>query len=231
MGKKRQFEAVEKTVYGWESMVKRIRDIRRQKNEIIVFVEGNIGSGKTTLINNLKQRLKTTSEIYIIKENVEKCEFFKDYVKDIKTYGFEFQKWILDNKIKQVDKIKMTPMVKKNRFIIFDRSTISDSQIFYQNIRNKGFISDRQHKEYCSLLNKANIYVQPDITIFMDTKPVECMSRIHKRSRGGEEFYDIETIRNFHQLYKKVFANVKKLIVVNGNMNSEKINNFLVKIK
>ena len=53
------------------------------KNKYIISIEGNIGSGKTTIIENLKKRFEDDASVLFLTEPVDIWEKIKD--KDGKT--------------------------------------------------------------------------------------------------------------------------------------------------
>ena len=71
-----------------------------QTNYIIFSIEGNIGSGKSTLMENLKKTYKNNSQVIFLKEPVDEWENIKDsngvtilqkFYADQEKYSFAFQ--------------------------------------------------------------------------------------------------------------------------------------------
>ena len=70
------------------------------RNFTLVSIEGNIGSGKSTLMKNLKEYYKNNNQVLFLKEPVDEWEKIKDsngitilekFYKDQDKYSFPFQ--------------------------------------------------------------------------------------------------------------------------------------------
>ena len=101
----------------------------------IISIEGNIGSGKSTVINSLKQLYSISNKIpkiYFLEEPVSEWETFKDcngkniiekFYADQKKYSFSFQMMayisrlsMLKNAIKECNKNENKNQNKKNTY-------------------------------------------------------------------------------------------------------------------
>ena len=77
-------------------------------DKIIISIEGNIGSGKSTLINLLKEKLNTV--VYFVDEPVDEWNRIKmnnknlieHFYKDNEKYGYLFQNFAYITKLKNI---------------------------------------------------------------------------------------------------------------------------------
>ena len=88
---------------------------------MIITIEGNIGSGKSTIINNLKDKYN------VIEENVKDWkDWLSNFYKDKKKYSFGFQMQVL------LSQMKLSEILKdnKNNINIIERSPYTSINIF-----------------------------------------------------------------------------------------------------
>ena len=119
----------------------------------IVAIEGNIGSGKSTVVRDLKTRLQDDKKFVFLQEPVDVWETIKDettgenmivkFYKDQKKYSFAFQMMayisrlsILRNMVKHLTKIELEEMnyseskTCNEHIIICERSLFTDKNVF-----------------------------------------------------------------------------------------------------
>jgi deoxyadenosine/deoxycytidine kinase len=197
-----------------------------------IAIDGCIGVGKTTFINGvadiLRNKLgeyvtpKVAYHVHVIEEQVEKCEpLFSSYLKDRKTHGLEFQKWIIGNKWLQFERVLQgmhegsEPQAQRQRhalhIVLVDRSFLSDMLIFCKGMHAEGLLTDGQWEEYIDYFNllmcREPRLVMPRLCALLDLPTDLCMARIHLRNRDGEaaafnEAYIRRMLRDYRELYQ-----------------------------
>ena len=102
---------------------------------LIVSIEGNIGSGKTTLMEYLKTHFKSKSIVFL-KEPVDEWETIKDhegttmlqkFYADQEKYSFSFQMMAY---ISRLSLLKDTIENNPDAIIITERSLMTDRHVF-----------------------------------------------------------------------------------------------------
>lgn len=190
---------------------------KKSRNTRMIFVDGNIGSGKTTFIKMFKlmisqyaSKIKKKVNIFTIKENIEKnIKLFEEYCKG--NNAFEFQKWVIDQKIRTLSRVADRLSENKLNIIIFDRSILVDHKIFCYYRYKKSQISENDWHRYQSFIFKIishvdqNFYSKPDIIIYINTSVQKCSERILKRDRGGENNYDKNYLEWIEKRHKEIF--------------------------
>jgi deoxycitidine kinase len=184
----------------------------------VIFVEGNIGSGKSTLMGNLQKIYQNHPLVEFFDEPVEDWLKFKDntsgknvlelYYSDPHKYGFMFQNIIVQSKMQKYLKIACTPEASKKCFIM-ERSFFSDFLVFTQLLRENGSLSDidmqylQKWFEFCKneLFHQSTVHV-----IYVDVETTVCSERIAKRLRQGEEGIPIDYLDRIDGYYKKFMA-------------------------
>ena len=112
-------------------------------NKLIISIEGNIGSGKSTFISFLK---KNFDDICFVDEPVQEWlnivdennnNLIQNFYKDKKKYGYLFQNFAYITRIKKLnDAIKNS----KKQIIITERSIESDKYLFAE-MKDSGQLS------------------------------------------------------------------------------------------
>lgn len=189
---------------------------------IIISVDGNIGSGKSTLIELLKCHYK--GDLVILEEPVniwtnitdEKSneDIITKFYKDKKEYSFSFQILALITRYQQIKKI-----VKENPdvIIITERSIMSDREVFCKMMYDEDNITEIEYKIYLECFNHFIDELPVSGIIYLHTDPHICYRRILARNRRGE---DIETCyllkcAKYHEKWLKSSKNM--FIKLNGD--------------
>jgi len=159
----------------------------------IVSIEGNIGSGKTTLFNRLKKHFKNNDGIIFLREPIDDWNHFTDqegntmiqkFYNDQKSYAFSFQIMAF---VSRLSILKEAIDKNKNIIIITERSLYTDKYVFAKMLHDQNKIEDINYKIYLNMFDQfSNEYSLSDI-IYVKTNPSICLERIRKRAREGEE--------------------------------------------
>ena len=203
----------------------------------IVSIEGNIGSGKSTLIEHLKNNYEKENIIYL-EEPVKEWTNIKDkdgtnilvkFYEDQKKYSFAFQMMAY---ISRLDLLRRTIKENPGAIIITERSLYTDKYVFAKMLYDSNKIEEIEYniynKWFSSMVNLAPL----DKVIYMKTSADTSFNRILKRSRDGENNIEkdyIEKCNDYHnEMYKKLndSDNIKKIIIDCTN-NIEEENNLL----
>ena len=201
-----------------EANKKMFNKIKNKK--IIISIEGNIGSGKSTLINILKKRYK--DEIYFVDEPVDEWKNIKMDGKDLiehfycdnKKYGYLFQNFAYITKLKNIKKaINNSPY----KIIITERSIESDKYLFAKMLYEQKMINDLEWITYNTWYNFFSFKI--DYFIYLKTDVDKCIERIKLRNRKGEETISKEYLENLHSKHELWLNNKKNKLLLNGNNN------------
>jgi len=122
----------------------------------IFSVEGNIGSGKSTLVKMLKEHLKKikNTEVIYLPEPVAEWESIKDsdgknaiekYYENPDKYAFSFQMMAYISRIHQ---LRETLQTNNNVIIICERSVFTDKEIFAKMLHDDGKIGEIEYNIY-----------------------------------------------------------------------------------
>jgi deoxyguanosine kinase len=152
----------------------------RQPRNLYCSLEGNIGSGKTSLGKTLSQ--KTGYLFYEEPLNDDIETFRKKFYADKNKYSFLFQIKIFLKRFKQHQQILNT----NNNGIIQDRSIFFD-KVFTYILYDTGNITDEELETYEDIWNTLKHQLMyPDIMIFLEVDTKILLDRIYKRNRPEE---------------------------------------------
>jgi deoxyadenosine/deoxycytidine kinase len=182
----------------------------------IWIIDGNIGCGKTTLLNYIEQ---TYSDSIVLREPLNDWQpFLEKFYNDPKKYSYEFQKYILKYHISIKDTIKSFNGKYKNIFI--ERSFLSCLFVFGQELVNEGNLSEKQQEFLTLYFDQYGWF--PNGFIYLDCSPDICYERIHKRNRNSEELISMDYLTKINNHYKNVYNNLKNKTFSNSIIDLNK---------
>ena len=178
---------------------------------MLIYIEGNIGTGKSTFIDKLQSYLSRFNELdcesNVILEPVDDWLNTKDsdgvnilhkFYGDQTKWAFTFQ---MNSFISRVQKIHDEPDYnKQNKLLFVERSIYTDRQCFAKLCYENGKMTKLEYDIYCKwndwLSDQFN--VRPDLYIYLRCEATVNNDRIKERSRGGEEGIPIEYLEALH---------------------------------
>lgn len=161
----------------------------------ILSIEGNIGAGKSTFLEELKKKFSENANVVFLDEPVEMWESVKDkfgvsmlqkFYSNPTKYSFAFQMMAyvsrLSNLKKKMEELKS---METNSVIITERSIYTDKCVFAQMLHDEGKMEDVEFQIYLMWFDEFSIK-QLDSVIMLKTSPEISYERVVKRKRVGE---------------------------------------------
>lgn len=187
---------------------------------MFVSLEGNIGAGKTTLINRFKQFVKD-NRIHDIHFCDEPLDLWTDYYVDANGRGifdyyyhdpsrwaFTFQFIAMKTRYDTYTKALKSLDHFHDHVFIFERSIFAD-YIFEKTLHSLGCLNDIEHKIYKDWFDFFYRQLEKPFGgqkyVYIDTTPEECLSRIHQRNRKSEEGIDLQFLKKLTDLHQQWF--------------------------
>ena len=197
---------------------------------MLISIEGNIGSGKSTIINYLKN-IKNEKIVFVdepvdewlnIKSNGKNALelFYEDQYKN----SFWFQVLAYITRLRNLlDTIKKNP----NKIIITERSIYTDKYVFAQMLFDSGKISDIEFQTYNYWFDTFENETKIDVILYVNTEPEECMNRIKMRNRSEESSVELDYLKDCHSKHNNWLNNkdITRVIKINGHQNKESMKN------
>jgi deoxyguanosine kinase len=187
----------------------------------IISIEGNIGSGKSTLIKMLKDL--NNKQIVFLPEPVDEWNNIVDsngtniltkYYSDQKRYAFSFQMMAYITRLKQL----MECVYDDDTIIITERCLYTDREIFAKMLYDSGLIEDIEYSIYLRWFDFFIKNVQINKFIYLRVEPSISFERILQRNREGE-IIPIEYLQNCHDYHETWLNNKENVLVLNGSIN------------
>jgi deoxyadenosine/deoxycytidine kinase len=197
-----------------------------------LYIEANIGAGKTTFINKLKKHYINNDNIICIEEPVDEWLQFKDsennnilnmFYKDQKRWSYTFQMNAFMTRIESIKK-----KYKSNKINFIERSIYTDKNCFALICKEKGFINEIEWNLYNNwfkwLNNKFN--VEPSGYIYIRASPETCYERIKQRNRDEESNITLDYLKDLNRkhedwLIKKEYNNSVPILILDGEKDFE----------
>ena len=189
----------------------------------IFSLEGNIGSGKSTLVRLMKKR--NPSFIYML-EPVDEWNNIVDksgeniltkFYRDQKKYSFSFQMMAYISRL-----AKLKRLVKNNphSVIITERSVLTDKNVFAKMLYDDGNIEEVNYTIYLKWFEEFIKEIPVDGFIYIDVTPQTSYKRVLKRNRTGEDI-PIEYLERCGEYHEQWLASEDNVMRLNGNMDFE----------
>jgi deoxyadenosine/deoxycytidine kinase len=173
----------------------------------IISVEGNIGTGKSTLLAELKSRYAADPSICFLEEPVGVWNTITDasgvtilekYYADQKRYAFSFQMMAY---ISRISLMRAALKENKYRLIIIERSVYTDSAVFAKMLFDDQKIEDIEYTIYRTWVNEFISDFPPVKFIYLQASPEVSLQRVGIRARPGEVI-PLEYLQSCHQYHE-----------------------------
>jgi deoxyadenosine/deoxycytidine kinase len=164
------------------------------ENRVYVSVCGNIGAGKTSLVERLCKEFGWQPYF----EGVVDHPYLDDYYKDMQRWGFHTQIYFLTARLRQQQEIARIP-----GSVCQDRSIYEDHEIFARSLAGLGIMSQRDYQTYRLLFDAITPYIsRPDLLIYLRASVPTLMYRIQLRSRDCETTITADYLEHLNQHYE-----------------------------
>ena len=171
------------------------------KNGYSVLIEGNIASGKSTIIELLRLKLGEVAQVHCepLNEWTNFCgeNLLQQMYEDPKKNSFLFQTFV------QYTMAKIQFEEAPNKIKITERSLLSERFVFIEAIRILKHISPLQYEVLVAWFNLINSKITPaNEVIYLRTSPLVALGRLRGRNRVGEESVSKEYLSLLHSLHE-----------------------------
>jgi deoxycitidine kinase/deoxyguanosine kinase len=182
----------------------------------IISIEGNIGAGKSTLVEELKIRYANRNDIVFLQEPVDA---WADITQDGKTmlqlfydnqkkYSFAFQVMAYMSRLRLI-KNEVNRAYKMNiKTIVMERSLDADRHIFAKMLHADGMIEECMFKIYEQMSDDGLREYSSDGTVWLTASPKECLRRIGIRGREGEQSIGLDYLEKCDLYHQEWLGNV-----------------------
>jgi deoxyadenosine/deoxycytidine kinase len=177
---------------------------------IILGISGNIGVGKTTLVESLARHFDW--EFY--REPAEENPYLELYYREPERWGLHSQLYFLTNRFEEELRLS-----KLQRSYILDRTIYEDGEVFVRIA-----LMEEEYKTYLKLYRLALKYLpKPDIIIYLKAPVDVLLKRIKKRKRQEEDLISYGYLERLNEAYEEWLKKFKKVPVLVYNAEEDVI--------
>ena len=189
----------------------------------IFSIEGNIGSGKSTIVELLK-KFKFNKDVIFLREPVDIWNTIKDkenntilskFYADSSKYAFSFQ---IMAYISRLSLLREAVRNNPNKIIITERCIETDKNVFAQMLHDDGKIEEINYKIYLKWFDEFVKDFPVTAFIQINTSPEKCYDRVIKRNRNGETI-PLDYLNKCQDYHDMWFNNMNaNIITINNNI-------------
>jgi len=214
------------------------------KRPLRVGIEGNIASGKSTLLDLLRKNFRITT----VPEPVGKWQkvpseggdetghnMLELFYQDPHRWAYTFQSYAFLSRLQaQIAPQPIFAGEEPPDMVVYERSVFSDKHIFGLNCRDMGLFNQVEWGIYNDwhawLVSSFDVHL--DAVIYLQTSPETCMDRVKKRKRSEETTVSLDYLRALHGRHESWLCPVEgdadwcgaeppRLLVVDGDAEFE----------
>ena len=197
------------------------------------FIEGNVGSGKSTFLKLLQQKghriiLEPVNEwCSLLNKNGK--NLLEEFYGNQERYAYTFQSIAFRTRINNL---------KNYNGELIERSIFTDRNVFAKTCYENGKMNEIEWVDYCAWFDwlAETFNIKPTGIIYLRADPETSYERIKKRCRSGEETIPFEYLKQLHLKHEQwLMGGEPNVLVLDVNddfeNNQEKINEMCEKVK
>ncbi len=159
-----------------------------------VAVAGNIGVGKSTLVELLCNRMGWQPFYEPEVDN----PYLADFYQDMRAWAFHSQIFFLTRRLRAHRQI-----IEHPTSVIQDRTVYEDAEVFAHNLYRQGLIGERDYRAYRELYEVLTEFLPPpDLVVYLRASASTLLSRIRGRGREYERTITADYLEQLNQLYE-----------------------------
>ena len=179
-----------------------------------IVVAGNIGAGKSTLVQILSERLGFKPFFEPVNDN----PYLEDFYRNMEAWSFHSQLYFLTRRLR-IHK----QLLDADGSVVQDRSVYEDAEVFARNLYLQEDMSTRDYGVYQDLYRiLIDLLPPPNLVVYLRTSVDTLLERINTRGRGFEAGISRSYLERLNVLYEEwiaSFAQCPVLIIPSDNLN------------
>lgn len=170
---------------------------------LIIWCEGLIGAGKTTLAKQLSELL----DLRIMFEPVKENPYLDRFYENPKRWAFAMQMHLLHYRFALQNSAMWEAML--GRGAIIDRGLPGD-RVFAKLHLKAGNIDPLEWETYEKAYAVMSCELRPpSVIVYLDVSPEEALSRIQNRGRDAEMGITVDYLRELHEGYTELLNEIE----------------------
>lgn len=163
------------------------------RSKHFLLVAGNIGAGKTSLVERLGARLGWQTGYESVSDN----PYLADFYQDMARWAFHLQVFFIGHRAQQHRQLHQLP-----QSAIADRSIYEDAYIFARALHHMGALSQRDYDAYRRTFDQITaVLPKPDLLLYLKCPVPHLMARIQQRGRAIENSIDADYLGLLESFY------------------------------
>jgi Deoxynucleoside kinases len=179
-----------------------------------IVVAGNIGAGKSTLVQILSEKLGYQPFFEPVNDN----PYLADFYQNMEAWSFHSQLYFLTRRLR-IHK----QLLEAEGSVVQDRSVYEDAEVFARNLYLQGDMSTRDYGVYQDLYQiLIDLLPPPNLVVYLRATVDTLLERINTRGRGFEAGISRSYLERLNLLYEEwiaSFAQCPVLIIPSDNLN------------
>jgi deoxyadenosine/deoxycytidine kinase len=166
-----------------------------------IAIAGNMGSGKSTLVDFLSR----TYDVAPFYEPNDENPYLSDFYADMKSWAFQSQLYFLSNKFRLHQELD-----RQEGVVALDRTIFEDAEIFATALFQMRKISKRDWETYQGFYHAILDAIRPpDLMIYLRCSMRPLRQRIKLRGRAMEKDVPLAYLKRLERLYEDWIASYK----------------------
>lgn len=162
----------------------------------VIAVAGNIGAGKSSFVEWLRQQFGTLPFFEPHDDN----PYLEDFYADMRRWAFHSQTWFL---IRRFQIHRTIEASDHPGALVQDRTIYEDAEIFAAHLHRIGHIDDRDWASYFELYTALRATLRPpDLLVYLRCPVPTLVKRIRGRGRSYEQGVPRRYLRALDELYE-----------------------------
>ena len=172
------------------------------KRPRVVAVAGNMGSGKSSLVEWLRHEF----DMIPFFEPNEENPYLSDFYGDMGRWAMSSQLFFLVRRF-QISRDVMRRAAEDPRPVVQDRTIYEDAEVFAAHLHEKGYLDDRDWAMYQDLYRTFSEEIRPpDLMIYLRCPLKTLTKRIKGRGREFEKKIPRSYLGSLEKLYEDWYA-------------------------
>ena len=189
----------------------------------LITIQGNIGSGKSTIVHHLKKIYGHKKNICFLQEPVDIWNTITDtdgtpmislYYENQQKYAFSFQMMAYISRLSILKKA----VEDGYDYIISERSLETDKQVFAKMLYDEKKINHVEYQIYLKWFDEFQYILPKEHIVYIKTVPNIAYERVNKRARQGENI-PIEYLEKCHKYHEDWIRHYRYTLLIDGNID------------
>lgn len=196
----------------------------------IVFIEGGIGCGKSTLVRHMQSYCEDNSfkyltiqepvDIWMSIKNDNGTNIIEAFYGDQSKYSFMFQMMAYISRLERLQKA-CEDAIGNYDLIICERSLHTDKYVFCKMLFDEGKIDTFGYQIYNKWFEHFQTFLKTYRFVYLKTDFEVCAKRVKKRQRAGETEISEDYLKQNNEYHDRWLLNHDNVLLLDGNKDNE----------